>query len=48
MNRLGYYGKQTAGVFVSNSDRIVIRNNKIHDIPRGILSIYIKLSNTYY
>jgi hypothetical protein len=38
MNRLGYYGKQVAGVFVSNSDRVVIRNNKIHDIPRaGIL-----------
>lgn len=38
MVRIGYYGKQTAGVFVSNSDRILISNNLIHEIPRaGIL-----------
>lgn len=35
MVRIGYYGKQTAGVFVSNSDRILVSNNLIHDIPRG-------------
>ena len=38
MAELGYYDKQVAGVFISNSQRINASHNMIRNVPRaGIL-----------
>jgi len=38
-HRLGVYGKQTAGVYISRAKRITVAHNLIHDLPRAGICI---------
>lgn len=39
MHDIGFYGKQTAGVFVSVAKQIVVSNNLIHTMPRAAILV---------
>jgi hypothetical protein len=39
IRRIGVYGKQTAGVFISMSRRIAVSHNTIYEVPRAAICI---------
>jgi len=39
IERIGRWGKQTAGVFLSMSEKITVSHNTIHDVPRAGICI---------